>query len=140
MSGTKVQTPHNLVYTEDERRSLAKLLTNLFQLWQLEDSEALSLLGLNPIDHSVLAGYQNSSPLHNDSETLNRAGLLFGIHKRLNILFSRNPECSYAWMKTPNRAFKGCMPVEVIRNEGLSGLHQITEYLDRFCTVEPLAR
>jgi len=34
-------------------------------------------------------------------------------------------------MKTPNRAFGGRMPVEVIRNDGLSGLFMVKGYLER---------
>lgn len=131
MNRPTTEPAETLAYTDEERRGLAKSIMKLFELWQLDDAEALSMLGLPETELAVLFSYRNGEALQNSQDTLIRAGHLLAIHKSLKLLFRCNPELSYQWMKTRNRAFGGLMPVEAIRAEGLSGLFTVRGYLER---------
>lgn len=125
------ETALEKTYTEEELRSLAKSLIRLFELWQLDDSEALSLLGVPDTGLSILISYRNGAPLDYNQATLVRVGHLLAIHRNLNLLFRHNPDLSYRWMKTPNLAFGGLMPVQAIRTGGgLDGLLMVRAYLE----------
>lgn len=93
---------------------LRKMVTAIFEHWQLSSSDQLSLMRLSGGD---------------DSKEIERIGLLLGIHKSLRLLFPRNRELAYSWMSTPNKAFGGLTPVQHVERLDLSGLHEVSTYL-----------
>ena len=116
---------------KEDRARLGKMLTTLFDHWQLSTAESLALLGLAPDNRRTLSQYRDGKPLSSDRDRLERAGVLLGIHKSLRLLFPHNRNLAYAWMKTPNRAFDGFTPTQVIAQEGIMGAHMVRTYLDR---------
>jgi hypothetical protein len=117
--------------TDIDRGRIGKMLVTLFDHWALSTSEQLSLLGLSRDNRAALANYRQGKPLANDRDKLERAGILLGIHKALRLLFPHNRELAYAWMKTPNRAFNGLTPAQVIDQRGMIGMYMVRAYLDR---------
>lgn len=115
----------------EQRNHMGKMLMTLFDHWQLTSAESLALLGLSTTNRRALSDYRHGKPLANDRDKLERAGNLLGIHKSLRLLFPRNRDLAYAWMKTPNRAFAGQTPTQYIEDKGLLGLHSVRLYLDR---------
>lgn len=116
---------------DEERRALARLLMKLFEHWQLDTADQLSLLGLAPDNRAALTRYRSGSPLANQRDLLDRAGGLLGIHKNLRLLFPADRDLAYRWMSTRNRAFDMRTPVEVIREWGFAGMLMVRAYLDR---------
>lgn len=115
-----------------DRGHITQLLMKLFELWKLTTEEQLACLGLSTDNRSVLTRYrQKTGSISNSRDTMDRAGHLLAIHKNLRLLFPRNEELRYSWMKTRNRAFEGRTPVEAIQEFGLSGLLYVRSYLDR---------
>lgn len=98
---------------------LRKMVTAIFEHWQLPSSDQLSLMGC--LDR--LSG-------GDDSKEIERIGLLLRIHKSLRLLFPRNQELAYSWMSTPNKAFGGLTPVQHVERLDLSGLQQVSAYLE----------
>ena len=62
---------------------------------------------------------------------MDRAGHLLGIHKKLRLLFSKNRDLAYSWMKTRNKAFKNKSPMEVIGDYGFAGLLLVRSILNK---------
>ena len=116
---------------ETNRSRISKMLITLFEHWQLNSKEQLSLLGLAKSNRAQLARYSQGHPITNDRDKLERAGILLGIHKSLRLLFPHNRDLAYAWMKTPNRAFNGATPTQLIDQQGMIGLYMVRAYLDR---------
>jgi len=119
------------VGSEIDRKAIAAMLVKLFEHWNLSTEEQLDLLGFSTGNRAVLARYRRGEPIANSRDTLERAGHLLGIHKNLRLLFPRNRDLAYAWMKTRNRAFENLTPVEVVRKFGFAGLLMVLAYLDR---------
>jgi hypothetical protein len=99
--------------------------------WGLETDEALAMLGHAPGDVDALLHYRGGEPLPDERDALDRAGHILGIHKDLRLLFPHERDKAYRWMKSHNRAFGGCTPVEVVSRDGLPGLLLLRSYLDR---------
>lgn len=97
---------------------LRKMVTVIFEHWQLSSSDQLSLMGR-------LDRFSGGD----DCKEIERIGLLLGIHKFLRLLFPRNLELAYSWMSTPNKAFGGLTPVQHVERLDLSGLHEVSTYL-----------
>lgn len=113
-----------------DRGEIAKMLMQLFEHWQLTAAEQLSALGLSASNRAALTRYRKGGLLSNSRDQLDRAGHLFGIHKNLRLLFPKNRDLAYAWMKTRNKGFENLTPIEVICEQGFAGLLRVHVYLD----------
>lgn len=130
IASTTVGQDHTDLTTEESRSALAKLLTNLFAKWNLSTAEQLNLLGLSPTSRAMLARYRRGGALANSRDMLDRAGWLLSIHKALRLLFPRNENIRYTWVKRRNRDFDNYTPLEVMMHEGIIGIAKISRYLD----------
>ncbi|MEM7280702.1 MAG: antitoxin Xre-like helix-turn-helix domain-containing protein [Pseudomonadota bacterium] len=123
-------TPFDGPKSQDERRSLALMVTRLFDHWQLTTKDALMLLGLSTGNRAALAGYRKGKPLGNNRDLFDRVSYLLGIHKSLRLIFSKNRDLAYRWMSTPNRRLDDVSPVEFVSAKGLPGLAALRGLLD----------
>jgi hypothetical protein len=112
------------------RIALARMITRLFDLWELDMEDQASMLGLPRNSGTTLEKYRNGAPLSDDRELLERVAYLLSIYKSLRLLFSQNRTLAHKWPTTPNRIFGGQSPAEVICKDGLSGLLAVKRYLD----------
>jgi len=124
------QTAH-VPTQEINREKVAPMLMKMFELWRLSTEEQLDALGLSKDNRTALKRYREGHAISAGRDMLDRAGNLLAIHKNLRLLFPRNPELRYTWMKTRNKAFHGRTPVETIQEMGFSGLLYVRSYLDR---------
>lgn len=115
--------------SRDARVRLARMVTTLFQHWQLSTAEQSALLGMSTSHRATLARYRRGEPLADSRDLLDRVGHLLGIHKSLRILFPHDPDLAYRWMTTPNRLL-GTRPVDVAIERGFEGLLALRRYLD----------
>lgn len=118
------------VTTEESRAALAKMVTRLFDLWELPGTAQAALLGLATTSRTSLSGYKNGKPLANTPDLLERVGHLLSIHKSLRILFPYDRDLAYSWITCPNRAFNGKSPLEVMLEYRFAGLLRVRAYLD----------
>jgi hypothetical protein len=116
--------------TREGRAALARMVTKLFDHWKLSTQEQMALLGLSEGSRMSLTRYRKGEPLADSRDLMDRAANLLSIHRSLRILFPRNRDLVYTWPTTPNRAFEGQTPVELIRKEGFLGLLVVKRYLD----------
>jgi hypothetical protein len=118
-------------HERDHRQSLARMVMNLFDHWQIAAENQLVLLGLNPESRISLKRYREGNPLSDNRDLLDRVGHLLAIHKSLRIIFPRNRELAYRWMSARNDNFQRMSPVEVVSQYGFTGLLMVRSYLDR---------
>lgn len=116
--------------SREGRVALAGMVIRLFELWGLSSQDQMALLGLAEGSRTTLARYRKGEPLADNRDLLDRAANLLSIHRALRILFPKNRDLAYRWPTTPNRAFEGRAPVEVIRQDGFLGLLVVKRYLD----------
>ncbi len=117
--------------TSDESRiNLAKLITKLFDLWDLSTVDRLELLGQSPSSRANLTKYRKGAPLPNLRDLLDRTGWLLSIHKSLRLLYPYNENLRYSWVKQRNKAFDNLTPLQLMQQEGIIGMAKVSRYLD----------
>jgi hypothetical protein len=89
------------------------------------------LLGLNESNRIALQRYAKGEALAANRDLLERVGHLLGIHKALKLLYPQNAEIAGGWMSSPNAAFDGAIPVDIVRRFGFAGLLMVRGTLDR---------
>ena len=120
--------------SKEVRSSLAKMIIKLFRLWGIPIADQLILLGLSPKSRSIIYKYERGSALPSSREMLDRVGYFLSIHKSLKLLYPRNKEILYSWIRLRNKAFDDLAPLEVMKNEGMPGIIKVVRYLE-FCLV-----
>lgn len=116
--------------SDASRVGLARLITKLFDLWDLSTSDRLELLGQSVNSRANLTKYRKGSPLPNLRDLLDRTGWLLSIHKSLRLLYPHNETLRYTWINRRNKAFDNLTPLQVIRYEGIIGMAKVSRYLD----------
>ncbi|NTU43753.1 MAG: DUF2384 domain-containing protein [Nitrospirales bacterium] len=124
------EAPQIDLRSRESRISLAKMVMKLFDLWELSTQDQMGLLGLSEGSRMSLTRYRKGEPLSDNRDLLDRVSNLISIHRSLRILFPQNRDIVYKWPTTPNRAFDGLSPVELVRKEGFLGLLIVKRYLD----------
>lgn len=110
---------------------LTRLVTNLFDKWELANEDQLDLLGLSTKSRSLLPAYRKGTKsIIRSRDTLERVAWLLSVHKALRLLYPRNPEIRYTWIKRRNQAFNNLTPLEIMRQGGIVGLMVVSRYLD----------
>lgn len=113
------------------RQKLAKMLIRLFKHWHIDTATQLNLLGMSETSRAVLSKYASGeTPIHNNRDSLDRAGWLLAIHKALRLLYPYNEQLRYSWIMRRNEAFNNMRPIEMMKEQGLIGIAKVARYLD----------
>lgn len=116
---------------EATRRDLARVVTKLFERWNLSVEDQLQLLGMGEDSRKSLRQYRlGERALPGNRASLDRAGYLLSIHKSLRLLFPENPELRYTWVHRRNGVLRGRAPLEVMVSEGMVGLATVSRLLE----------
>lgn len=118
------------LYAPETRTTLAKMVIKLFQLWEISTADQLNLLGLSPKSRAMLTKYAKGDALPATRDMLDRVGWLLSIHKALGLLYPRNEDVRYTWVKQRNTAFDNLTPLEVMKEQGIIGIAKVARYLD----------
>ncbi|ACM20542.1 hypothetical protein Geob_2188 [Geotalea daltonii FRC-32] len=114
----------------EARGKMAKLITRLFDLWDISTSDQLNLLGLSETSRSLLSKYRRGEPLPPSRDVQDRVGWLLAIHKALRLLYPQNEELRYSWVTRRNLAFNNMKPLDLMLDEGIIGIAKVSRYLD----------
>jgi len=127
---TNPTVPSDLTSMES-RKQAARLVTKLFELWQLDSATQLNLLGLSETSRSLLGKYRKGeSALPNNRDVRDRVGWLLACHKALRLLYPHNEQLRYSWVNRRNQMLAGHTPLEVMKQQGLVGVARVARYLD----------
>lgn len=107
---------------------LVKRARKLFDRWGLGSAERDALLVGNLNRPNDALASEVFLPLREDFDQ--RCKQLLHIHRCLRLLFPENCVLVYSWIKTPNRAFNGNSPLQLMINEGAAGYERVIRYLD----------
>ncbi|MEZ9489081.1 MbcA/ParS/Xre antitoxin family protein [Vibrio breoganii] len=103
--------PHDI----DETVIVAKAIVKMFTLWGLQDSTQLKILGMSDSNGEVLIGMRDGSTgLPNKGDIRSRARHLLTIHKYLRLLYPKNNELLYGWVRMHNKHFGGLTPLDLM--------------------------
>ena len=118
------------IENSDARRKLARMVTRLFELWELPTADQLELLGLSRTSRAQLSKYRKGGALPSSRDMLDRIGWLLSIHKSLRLLYPRNENIRYTWVKRRNQILDDQRPLDIMKYQGLIGIARVARYLD----------
>ena len=102
---------------EAVRNALGRAFWKIADLYQFTQEEQAALLGVG-YNRARLKTLRESHALPTSPDGLLRVSHLVAIHKSLRILFSRNRDAAYAWMKTPRSHLDGKSAIDFIVKGG----------------------
>ncbi len=118
------------IESSEARKKLARMVTRLFELWNLPTADQLDLLGLSRTSRAQLSKYRNGGAVPSSRDMLDRIGWLLSIHKSLRLLYPRNEHIRYTWVQRRNRILDDQRPLDIMKNQGLIGVARVARYLD----------
>ena len=110
--------------------ALLRMTFRLFEIWRLDAHQQAILLGVRST--STIYRWRKHGAKQLRIETLERIAHLFAIHKRLRLLFYRNPDLGRNWVRTPNKAscFGGKPPIDTMLQGKVSDFELVRRYLE----------
>ena len=112
--------------TDEEAGAMFRAALNLFQLWNVTDDQAATLLDLTKRTYARWkAG--DTGRIGRDGKA--RLSNLLGIHKALRIVFNDAARC-YAWVKTSNDAFGGRSALDIMMGGEITDIMRVRRYVD----------
>ena len=116
--------------SSEARKKLARMVTRLFELWKIPTADQLELLGLSRTSRAQISKYRNGGAVPSSRDMLDRIGWLLSIHKSLRLLYPRNENIRYTWVKRRNRILDDQRPLDIMTYQGLLGIARVARYLD----------
>ena len=116
--------------SSEARKKLARMVTRQFELWKISTADQLELLGLSRTSRAQISKYRNGGAVPSSRDMLDRIGWLLSIHKSLRLLYPRNENIRYTWVKRRNRILDDQRPLDIMTYQGLLGIARVARYLD----------
>lgn len=116
---------------EQERLELGRLVINVLDEWEIGASDQVSILALpGKVSGRHMRRYQDATPLPDDPDVMKRVEHLLGIADALRTTFPRNNKIGILWLKQPCKRLRKRRPVDIMLEDGLSGLITVRTHLD----------
>lgn len=117
--------------TPEDRNSLGRIVVNLLDDWGLAAYQQLAVLALpDGTPTRMLRRYHEDTPLPDDPDVMLRVEHLLGIADALRTTFPRNANIGVMWLKQPCKRLRRRRPIDILVEDGLSGLITVRTHLD----------
>jgi len=117
--------------SEQERLQLGRLVINVLEEWEIPSSEQVNMLALpGKVSGRHMRRYQDDTPLPDDPDVMKRVEHLLGIADALRTTFPRNNKIGVLWLKQPCKRLRRRRPMDIMLEDGLSGLITVRTHLD----------
>ncbi len=117
--------------TQEDRVDLGRMVVNMLDDWGIKPSDQVNVLALpDGTPSRMLRRYHEDTPLPDDPEVLKRVEHLLGIADALRTTFPRNASIGMLWLKQPCKRLRRRRPVDIMIEDGLSGLISVRTHLD----------
>ncbi len=117
--------------SNEDRNQLGRMVVNLLDDWGIKASDQVSMLALpDGTPTRMLRRYHEDTPLPDDPDVMKRVEHLMGIADALRTTFPRNAQIGLLWLKQPCRRLRRRRPMDIMLEDGLSGLISVRSHLD----------
>jgi uncharacterized protein (DUF2384 family) len=117
--------------TQKDRTVLGRMVVNLLDDWGVGASDQVNILALpDGTPTRMLRRYHEDTPLPDNPDVMKRVEHLMGIADALRTTFPRNANIGLLWMQQPCKRLRRRRPIEIIVEDGLSGLITVRTHLD----------
>jgi len=119
-------------FSESQRQDMTRAVMRYLDSWTLSSEQIISLLDLSeslPSRH--LLHFRRGLKAFPDNQNIwNCVDHIIGISEALRTTYPFSDEMRLAWLRKPHRRFKQQTPLEVMLNEGTSGLLKVRIDID----------
>ena len=117
--------------SDEDRTHLGRMVVNLLDDWGIRASDQASILALpDGTPTRMLRRYHEDTPLPDDPDVMKRVEHLMGIADALRTTFPRNASIGLLWLKQPCKRLRRRRPMDIMVEDGLSGLIMVRTHLD----------
>jgi hypothetical protein len=117
--------------TQEDRTNLGRMVVNMLDEWDVKASDQVNILALpDGTPTRMLRRYHENTPLPDDPEVMKRVEHLLGIADALRTTFPRNSRIGVLWLKQPCKRLRRRRPMDIMLEDGLSGLITVRTHLD----------
>ena len=117
--------------TQEDRVDLGRMVVNMLDDWGIKPSDQVNVLALpDGTPTRMLRRYHEDTPLPDDPDVLMRVEHLLGIADALRTTFPRNASIGLIWLKQPCKRLRRRRPLDIMIEDGLSGLIAVRTHLD----------
>ena len=117
--------------SNEDRNNLGRMVVNLLDDWGIKASDQVAILALpDGTPTRMLRRYHEDTPLPDNPDVMKRVEHLMGIAEALRTTFPRNAQIGLLWLKQPCRRLRRRRPMDIILEDGLSGLISVRSHLD----------
>jgi uncharacterized protein (DUF2384 family) len=117
--------------TSEDRNHLGRMVVNMLDEWGIKASDQMNILALpQGTPTRMLRRYHDETPLPDDPAVMQRVEHLLGIADALRTTFPRNARIGLTWLKQPCRRLRRRRPLDIMIEDGLSGLITVRTHLD----------
>lgn len=120
------------IFSLESRTALARMVCQLFLLWEISEADQLNLLVMTKESQPSLADLRAGQALPEVKNIVGRVGWLMSIHKNLGLLYPHNDEIKYTWINRGNEVFDNSSPLEIMKEEGIAGIIRVARYLNGY--------
>jgi hypothetical protein len=117
--------------TLEDRAQLGRMVVNLLNDWGIGAADQISILGLPDGTRTrMLRRFQDDTPLPDDPVVMKHVEHLLGIAEALRTTFPRNASIGLIWLQQPCKRLRRRRPMDILVEDGLSGLITVRTHLD----------
>jgi hypothetical protein len=117
--------------TQEDRVDLGRMVVNMLDDWGIKPSDQVNVLALpDGTPARMLRRYHEDTPLPDNPDVLKRVEHLMGIADALRTTFPRNSSIGLLWLKQPCKRLRRRRPLDIMIEDGLSGLITVRTHLD----------
>lgn len=106
-----------------------RLFDSILRTWQLHESDAVRLLGLEPSDKGYVAEVLAGRKALRDRDANDRIAYLIGIRMALFALFGDETE-ENDWLREPQPSLDGQVPMQLLLEGSMENLLLVKEYVE----------
>lgn len=117
--------------SHQQQVDLTILVVTLLDDWQVSNADKITLLAL-PVKTRTraLPRYLQGTPLPFTPQILQHIEHLLGIADALRLANPRNAQAGALWLRRPLSRLQGRTPLQIMLNDGLSGIITVRKHLD----------
>lgn len=116
--------------THQEHLALTLACLTLFDHWGVDHQQQTILLGLEEQVSSRMMQRHEMTPVPFPAECMPRVKALLTLSRSIEAMLPHNPDAAHAWITSPNPAFSGSVPLDILLRRGLDGIEIIQQRLD----------
>ena len=115
----------------ESRTALAKLIINIFRVFEISDADATVLLGYSEKNNRLIKGYKAGNPLTNRADLLDRSRLLVRLDYSLCDLYNKDLKTCSKWLVSPLKRLSSLSAIEFMKQNGIFGMTQVVNWIEK---------